>query len=228
MAVHLDEAEKQILGALLADFSDRTLTADQLTDGYEGPQVSDLTAAICAGGDITQVDFDIAFSDLEKKKLINTGPYAIYENDPNSSVMFFGGYSKREYAGLTQLGYKTARQSPNRPSRVPRIVNNVNISGGHFSNLQLAAGNSVTQKMESTSGVDSDILTILVSILEKQGQVVSIDQRKDLASALEEASEGNGKQAKSMLEKVCGPAWESVQPVMWPIVGELVKKSLGL
>jgi hypothetical protein len=82
--------------------------------------------------------------------------------------------------------------------------------------------------MESTSGVDSDILTTLVSILEKQGQVVSIDQRKDLASALEEASEGNGKQAKSMLEKVCGPAWESVQPVMWPIVGELVKKSLGL
>ena len=228
MAVHLDEAGKQILGALLADFSDRTLTADQLADGYEGPQVSDLTAAICAGGDITQVDFDIAFSDLEKKKLINTGPYAIYENDPNSSVMFFGGYSKREYAGLTQLGYKTARQSPNRPSRVPRIVNNVNISGGQFSNLQLAAGNSVTQKMESASGVDNDILTTLVSILEKQGQVVSIDQQKDLASALEEASEGNGKQAKSILEKVCGPAWESVQPVMWPIVGELVKKSLGL
>lgn len=228
MAAHLDEAEKQILGALLADFSDRALTADQLGSGYEGPQVSDLTAAICAGGDITQVDFDVAFSDLEKKKLIKTGPYALYENKPGSGVIFIGGYSKREYAGLTQLGYKTARQPPNRPSRVPRIVNNVNISGGHFSNLQLAAGNSVTQKMESTSGVDSDILTTLVSILEKQGQVVSIDQRKDLASALEEASEGNGKQAKSMLEKVCGPAWESVQPVMWPIVGELVKKSLGL
>ncbi len=228
MAAHLDEAEKQILGALLADFSDRALTADQLTDGYEGPQVSDLTAAICAGGDITQVDFDIAFSDLEKKKLISTGPYAIYENDPNSSVMFFGGYSKREYTGLTQLGYKTARHSPNRPSRVPRIVNNVHISGGQFSNLQLAAGNSVTQKMDSDSGVDGDILMKLVSILEKQGQAVSLDQRKDLASAIEEASEGNGKQAKSLLEKVCGPTWESVQPVMWPIVGELVKKSLGL
>jgi hypothetical protein len=228
VAVHLDEAEKQILGALLADFSERTLTADQLTDGYEGPQVSDLTAAICAGGDITQVDFDIAFSDLEKKKFINTGPFAIFENDPSSSVMFFGGYSKREYAGLTQLGYKTAKQSPNRPNKVHRVVNNVHISGGQFSNLQLSTGNNVTQQMDSTSGVDSDILMKLVAILEKQGQVVSIDQRKDLASALEEASEGNGKQAKSMLEKVCGPAWESVQPVMWPIVGELVKKSLGL
>lgn len=228
MAVHLDEAEKQILGALLADFSDRALTADQLTDGYEGPQVSDLTAAICAGGDITQVDFDIAFSDLEKKKLIKTGPFALYENKPDSGVMFFGGYSKREYAGLTQLGYKTARQSPNRPIRVPRVVNNVHISGGQFSNLQLSAGNNVTQKIDSASGVDSDILMKLVSMLEKQGQVVSIDQRKDLASALEEANEGNGKQAKSLLEKVCGPAWESVQPVMWPIFGELIKKSLGL
>ncbi len=228
MAVHLDEAEKQILGALLMDFSDRALTADELSAGYEGPQVSDLTAAICAGGDITQVDFDIAFSDLEKKKLIRTGPYALFENQPGSSVIFVGGYSKKEYAGLTQLGYKTARQSPNRPSRVPRIVNNVHISGGQFSNLQLAAGNSVVQKMDSESGVDGDILMKLVAILEKQGQVVSLDQRKDLASAVEEASEGNGKQAKSILEKVCGPAWESVQPVMWPIFGDIIKKSLGL
>lgn len=228
MAVHLDEAEKQILGALLADFSDRALTADQLSDGYEGPQVSDLTAAICAGEDVTQVDFDIAFSDLEKKKLISTGPYAVFENDPSSSVMFLGGYSKREYAGLTQLGYKTARQSTNRPNKVHRVVNNVHISGGQFSNLQLAAGNGIVQKMDSESGLDGDVLMKLVAILEKQGQVVSIDQRKDLASAIEEASEGNGKQAKSILEKVCGPAWDSVQPVMWPIVGELVKKSLGL
>ncbi len=228
MAVHLDEAEKQILGALFADFSDRVLTADQLSSGYEGPQVSDLTAAICSGGDITQVDFDVAFSDLEKKKLITTGPYALYENKPGSGVIFIGGYSKREYAGLTQLGYKTARQSPNRPSKVHRIVNNVHISGGQFSNLQLSTGDNVTQRMDSTSGVDSDILMRLVTILEKQGQVISVDQRKDLALALEEASSGNGKQAKSILEKVCGPAWESVQPVMWPIVGEIIKKSLGL
>ncbi|MGE8174993.1 hypothetical protein [Pseudomonas fluorescens] len=85
MAVHLDEAEKQILGALLVDFSERALNADHLSAGYEGPLVSDLAAAICAGGDITQVDFDIAFSDIEKKMLISTGPYEVYENDPNST-----------------------------------------------------------------------------------------------------------------------------------------------
>jgi hypothetical protein len=104
----------------------------------------------------------------------------------------------------------------------------VHISGGQFSNLQLAAGSSILQKIESTSGVDGDILMRLIAILEKQGQVVSIEQRKDLTSAIEEANEGNGKEAKNLLEKVCGPAWVAVQPVIWPIFGDLLKKSLDL
>lgn len=53
-------------------------------------------------------------------------------------------------------------------------------------------------------------------------------QKEGIQSAVAAASEGDGKQAKSLLAKVCGPAWESVQPVMWPIVGELVKRSPGL
>lgn len=228
MAVGLDEAEKQILGALLADFSERTLNADDLNRGYEGPQVSALAAAICVGGEITKVDFDIAFSDLEKKKFITTGPYAVFENDPSSSVILIGGYSKREYAGLTALGYKTSRLSPNRPSSTQRVVNNVHISGGQFSNLQLAAGNNIAQRMDSTSGADGEILMKLIGLLESQGQSISLDQRRDLTSAIESANEGDGKEAKSLLEKVCGPAWTSVQPVIWPIFGDLLKKSLGL
>ncbi len=227
MAVHLDEAEKQILGVLLADFSERTLNARQLSDGYEGPLVSDLCAVICGEG-ISVVDFDIAFSDLEKKKLIRTGPYTTFDNEPGSGVIFMGGYSKREYAGLTELGYKAAKQPPNRPSKAQRIVNNVHISGGQFSNMQLAAGSDIVQKMDSTSGLDSDVLMKVVAVLEKQGQVVSIEQRNDLISAIREAHEGNGKEARNLLEKVCGPAWTAVQSVIWPIFGELLKKSLGL
>lgn len=228
MAVALDEAEKQILGALLADFSERTLNADDLSRGYEGPQVSAIAEAICNGGEITKVDFDIAFADLEKKKLINTGPYALFENNPNSSVVLIGGYSKREYAGLTSLGYKTSKLSPNRPRSVQRFVNNVHISGGQFSNLQLAAGNNIEQKMEHNAGADDDVLSKLICILESQGRPLSIDQRKDLTLAIESANEGDGKEAKSLLEKVCGPAWGAVQPVIWPIFGDLLKKSLGL
>lgn len=229
MAVRLDEAEKQILARLMADFSERALSSNQLSSGYVGPLISDLVTAICVGVEVTRVDFDIAFSDLENKKLISTGPYAMVENDPSSGVIFIGGYSKREYAALTELGYKAARLSPNKPKNdVRRIVNNVHISGGQFSNMQLAAGNTVEQRMDSVSGADDDVLTRLIAILENQGQVVSADQRKDLTSAVESAIEGNGKEAKSLVEKVCGPAWGAAQPVIWPIFGELLKKSLGL
>ena len=228
MATHMEEAEKQILAALLRDFSERNLNSNHLSNGYKGPQVSDLSAAICTDDEVSQVDFDVALSDLEKKKLISTGPYKTIENKPGSGVIFLGAYSTREYAGLTQLGYKAARQPPNRPSRIQRLVNNVHISGGQFSNLQLAAGNTITQSIEPTPDADSEILMKLITALEKQGQAVSIEQRHDLVDAIKNAKEGNGKEAKGLLEKVCGPAWRAVQPVIWPILGDLVRKSLGL
>ena len=228
MAAQLDEAEKQILGALLVDFSERQLEAQQLKKIYEGPKVSDLISAICSGDDITKVDFDIALDDLAKKKFIKTGPWRAYENKPGAGLIFVGGQSLKEYACLTELGYKAARQPPNRPAKSQRIVNNLHISGGQFTNLQLAAGEVISQKMQSSTGADTDILSKLIHILEKQGQIVSLEQQNELSAAITHANEGNGKAAKTTLEKVCGPVWDSVQPVMWPIIGDLLKKSLGL
>ena len=228
MTAHLDEAEKQILGALLADFSERQLEAKQLKAIYIGPNVSDLILAICSGDDITKVDFDIAFDDLIKKKLIKSGPWKAYENKPGSGFFIAGGYSLKEYACLTELGYKTARQAPNRPAKAQRIINNLHISGGQFNNLQLAAGETITQKMQSSSDADTETLSKLIDILQKQGQIVSPEQKIELTAAINHANEGNGKSAKTALEKVCGPIWDSVQPVMWTIIGDLLKKSLGL
>ena len=228
MAAHLDEAEKQILGALLRDFSDRNLSANDLDKGYEGPKISELKAAICTVDEISHVDFDLAFEDLEKNKLIITGPRKSYDNDPYSSVFIISSYSLREYASLTDAGYKTARKPPNRPTKPQRVVNNVHISGGQFSNTQFATGGSVTQKFRSESGVNSEILSKLISILEKQGQVVSVAHREDLTTAIDRANAGDGLEAKKLLKKVCGSVWESVQSTMWPILGELVKRSLGI
>ena len=213
MTAHLDEAEKQILGALLADFSERQLEAKQLKAIYIGPNVSDLILAICSGDDITKVDFDIAFDDLIKKKLIKSGPWKAYENKPGSGFFIAGGYSLKEYACLTELGYKTARQAPNRPAKAQRIINNLHISGGQFNNLQLAAGETITQKMQSSSDADTETLSKLIDILQKQGQIVSPEQKIELTAAINHANEGNGKSAKTALEKVCGPIWDSVQPV---------------
>ncbi|WP_211290114.1 hypothetical protein [Pseudomonas lurida] len=94
--------------------------------------------------------------------------------------------------------------------------------------MQLAAGNTVEQRMDSVSAAGGDVLTRLIAILENQGKVVSADQRKDLATAVESATEGNGKEAKNLVEKVSGSAWGDAQPVIWPIFGDLLKKSLGL
>lgn len=229
MAGQLDEAAKQILGTLLADFTDRGLNAQDLKDGYIGPKIEALATAVCNVDDITKVDFEVAFKDLEKARLIKTGPMEIIDPSSfDSGVIFIGSVSKREYAYLTENGYKESRKSPNRPQRVQRVVNNIHISGGQFENLQLAAGERVNQSMAITNGTDSEIVAKLISILESQGQVVNPQQRSDLEKVINEANEGNAKEAKSLLEKVCGPAWSALQPVIWPIVGELVKKSLGL
>ena len=111
---------------------------------------------------------------------------------------------------------------------IQRIVNNLTITGGHFSNTQLGQGEVVSQTQNITSSSDSEIVAKLISIIEEQGQVVNSDQRSDIEAAVAAANEGDGKEAKSLLSKVCGPVWESVQPVIWPIIGELVKKGLGI
>ncbi|HEB0856792.1 hypothetical protein I5682_23460 [Citrobacter werkmanii] len=230
MAGQLDDAAKQILATLLTDFMDRGLSAKELKKGYEGPKIDVLATAVCDNDEITKVDFEVSFGELEDKKLVKTGPMTFYENKPDSQIFIMSAYSKREYAYLTEAGYKEARKSPNKPMQpVKRVINNVNISGGQFSNLQLATGDGISQSMAvSTTGADSEIVAKLIAILESQGQVVADEQRADITAAVAAANEGDGKQAKSLLAKVCGQAWESVQPVMWPIVGELVKKSLGL
>lgn len=231
MAGPLDEAEKQILGTLRTDFNERELSERDLKHGYDGLKVKDLSSAICNGDDITRVDFDVALRALEKAKLIRTGPMEMI--DPGrmgQGVILLGAVSKREYAYLTVDGYKVASRRPNQPQRVPRVVNHVSISGGQFGSLQLAAGESIEQNMTvtNTNGADSDVISQLIAILEAQGNPVDNKQREGIEAAVSEAGQGNGGTARSLLERVCGPMWESLQPVMWPIVGEIVKKSMGL
>ncbi|MDP0521113.1 hypothetical protein QOT19_17460 [Serratia marcescens] len=227
MAGQLDEAAKQILGTLLADFNDRGLTVKELKEGYDGPKLEVLATAVCTTEDINKVDFEVAFSDLENARLVETGPYESKSSVSNNFV-FIGGFSKREYAYLTEDGYKAARKAPNRPQKVQKVINNLHISGGNFSNLQLAAGEHVQQSMNVSNGSDSDVVSQLISILESQGKQVSSEERTAIEAAVTEANQGNAGTAKSYLMKACGTMWEQSQQVMWPIVGELVKRSLEL
>lgn len=229
MAGQLDEASKQILATLLADFTDNSRSAEDLKGGYEGPRIDLLATAVCNAEDITKVDFEVAFGELEDKKLVSTGPMAVYDNPPNSSVIMIGIYSKREYAYLTETGYKESRKSPNKPtSRVQRIVNNIHISGGEITNLQLAAGGEVNQKMTVSHEESSDTVSQLVKLLENYGQQASPEKVADIQNAVDQANEGNAGESKSILSKVFGSAWEGANSVAWPLIAELVKKSMGL
>ncbi|MEC9793119.1 hypothetical protein [Escherichia marmotae] len=228
MAGQLDEVSKQILGTLLADFTDRKFSIEELKSGYEGPRIEALAAAVCDGDNITKVDFDIAFADLEKTKMVKTGPMEMYDNKPGSSVVVIGFYSKREYTHLTETGYKVARLKPNKPTRVNRVVNNFTITGGQFSNVQLAAGNQVSQNMTSTTDTDQNIVSRLISILEQQGVVITDTHRDEVVNAVREANNGNAGSAKTILQRICGSSWQEVQSTIWPIVGDLVRKSIGL
>ncbi|MDC7870662.1 hypothetical protein TH60_14255 [Pantoea ananatis] len=228
MAGQLDEAAKQILGTLLADFTDRRLTASELNKGYEGPRIEALATAVCNIEDITSVDFEVAFSDLEKSKLIKTGPMAMYDNDRSSSVIFIGSYSKREFVYLTENGYKEARKAPNRPPRVQKIVNNLTISGGNFSHLQLAQGESNKQEFNVTESSDSAIINKLIKILESQGRSATAENHADITSAVAEANDGNAGAAKKLLAKAFGASWDMAQKIAVPVIAELVRKSLEM
>ncbi len=111
-ATKLDPLAQQILRDLLADFLEKKLGADDLRKSYVGSSLPTLVERYCGSGCALQVDFDLAFKQLEDAKLIGTGPKVPYENTPGSGLIFMGLVSKREYCYLTEVGYRAARSSP--------------------------------------------------------------------------------------------------------------------
>ena len=119
--VSLDnEAVQEILTALLQEFRQRHLGADELRTGYKGLSPAELKRICCAGGAISNVDFDLAMKDLVDADLVSTGPKVPYENTPGSMVVILSLYSKNEYAFLTEDGYKAAAKArPKAPPACP-------------------------------------------------------------------------------------------------------------
>jgi uncharacterized protein (TIGR02391 family) len=113
----IDSIGGEMLAALLDDFQTRGFGMGELKDGYIGPSLPDMRAQYGEN----PVNFELAIEELEKKKLIKTGPMAPYENKPGSSIAIFAVFSKREFLYLTEGGYKRAHSVPRAPrSRVER------------------------------------------------------------------------------------------------------------
>ncbi|RTE88235.1 MULTISPECIES: hypothetical protein [Bradyrhizobium] len=77
-----------------------------LIDGYVGVPFSQLTDHIPGVTGASQVDFDLSMKFLDDAELVKIGPMEMYDNPPGSRVIVLGFYSKREYAYLTETGYR--------------------------------------------------------------------------------------------------------------------------
>ena len=126
----IDQIGHQILAMLLAEFRERARGIESLKRAYEGLQISDIQAELA---DQPRVDVDLAFKELEAKKLIGTGPMVPFENKPGSNVAIFSLYSKRVYAYLNEEGYKKAIATTASIPRRPKTKSDVSVAAApHF------------------------------------------------------------------------------------------------
>lgn len=169
----MDELARAILKDLLADFTARKLTVNDLDNNYEGVSVATLQQQHC-GGDVSTVDFDLALQGLESSRLIGTGPMEV-SDIPNVIAIF----SKREYAYLTAAGYREAKKLPRQKSPPAQ---NVHISGGTFHQSPIGIGTHVSQSLSGTLG-NSSVFNDLRQVL---NNVPDEGKRAKLIASVEE------------------------------------------
>lgn len=153
----VERLSRAVLRELLADFTGRNLSVQDLCDSYVGVSLAVLKDKCCSETAASLVDFDLALKDLEGGGLAATGPMVPYENDPNSFFVIFASYSKNEYAYLTEKGYKAAQKAQTEKSSRP-TNQHVHISGGTFHQSPIGIGGHVTQTLLGTLG-DAPIFT---------------------------------------------------------------------
>jgi hypothetical protein len=212
----IDRASSLILATLLADFRLRQLPATALAHGYEGVSLAALREACSA---FSEVDFDLAMASLEEAA-VETGPRAPWENDPHSSVFVFGSWSTREYAYLTEAGYRRAlKQDSGGSTPAPTVQ----ISGNTFYQSPVAIGQVANQSV-TIETTDQEVLATLVALLRKEALDTDDQQLQALVG---HAREGELRQTRTLFKKVFGLATEGTRQVAWNVISALIALQLG-
>ena len=173
------EPVRRIFTALLAEFRQRGLRAEDLRNGYKGMPPEELKEVCCADGGISDVDFDLALSELEQDDLVETGPREHVENNPNSMFVMVGFFiSKREYTYLSEEGYKAAtRVKPARASGTQHIH-----FSGNFHQSAIGVGDHISQSV-SIAAANSDMFARLRD--EIQARIEDSQKRSEVLSRLD-------------------------------------------
>jgi len=220
----VDDLAKEILTSVVADFRAKNLGATNLSSEYVGVPLLSLESALCAGGSHSKVDFDLALKQLEEGELVKTGPMVPYENEPGSLVFIFTTFSKREFAYLTEKGYKAA-QKLFRKTRSP--VPSVHISGGTFHQSPIGVGTTVSQTVSFNLDNDSEVIEHLAKLLSQSGSSSEQDGR-DVAVIVNTAKAGDLAKVKPLFQRLFGGAKETVKQLAWGVLTAYVSKQLGL
>jgi hypothetical protein len=168
----IDDVGMKILADVFDDFTQKGLGSDELCEEYVGVSLIELEEKYCTHGGQSKVDFDLALKQLEENGLVDTGPTVAHENQPDSSVIIIGVYSKREFVYLTEKGYRAARKpTPRRATS----MQNVHISGGNFNNSPIGVGGTVNQSVNSNDARTLNDLQHLVEVFEKHIDELVLD-----------------------------------------------------
>ncbi|CAJ3000526.1 hypothetical protein [Burkholderia pseudomallei] len=227
MSEALDVAAEAILANMLRDFVQRSLDSRALHDGYTGPLISALQQDILASGNYTSVDFDLALKQLEDQRFVQTGPRKAYENDPSSSLVFIGSYSTREYAYLTESGYRRAKPSSNSREHGQGRTS-VHISGGTFNQSQIGIGDSVSQHLSVDVSNDTKTIEYLLDLLKQSGQPVNDAARAHMAEMVSKANTGDLPAVKPLFKRIFGTAVDGVKQTAWGVLTAIITSQMGL
>jgi hypothetical protein len=222
----LSEIAKNILHDIQDDFKAKGLSASALTEHYIGVAISQLQQKYCESGQTTQVDFDLALKELEDGFLIGTGPMVPYDNEPGSGIFIFAFFSKREYAYLTEDGYRAASQMGDQKTRNRPPY--VHISDGTFHQSQIGIGEQVTQEQKFDVENDDEVIERLTQLFMTTGTPIDGASKAEITRLVKVTHEGDFKETKSMFQRLFGLASETVKQTAWGILTAIITKAVGL
>ena len=220
----IESISDAILCELVTDFSARQLATPDLRRGYEGVSIQVLRD-LC--GAATPVDFDLALEALEKRKFIKSGPMAVYDNEPGSSWVVFGSYSKKEWVCLTVSGYQGAQKSPATP-KITASAHQVSISDSTFINSPFGVGADIHQSTTLDATNDAEVFNCLLALATESSGHSAADLESDVRELVASANVGDLASGKSIFKRLFGFAASGIQQVAWGIVSTLVCAQMGI
>jgi hypothetical protein len=222
----LSAVAKSILRDVREDFMSKNLSSKDLTQHYVGISIAALQSKYCEGAGHSQVDFDLALKELEGSALVKTGPVVPFDNPPGSSVFVIGLRSKREYAYLTEAGYRAAGETDNQTPRTsqPRV----HISGGTFHQSQIGIGDQVTQTQKVDIENDAEVIERLAELLLTTGTPVGAPAKAEIMRLVEVTRAANLNEARPIFQKLFGLASEGAKQAAWGILTAIITKAMGM